>query len=49
MATCWCYVFFTPAPRLSEVGREEASKTQEHGTVMRHAILLASLTPLTAR
>ena len=40
---------FSAAARLSEVGREEASKTQEHGTVMRHAILLASLTPLTAR
>ena len=35
--------------QFSELGRGEASKTQEHGTVMRHAILLASLTPLTAR
>lgn len=30
MATCWCYVFFTPAPRLSEgwtsgAGREAGS------------------------
>ena len=40
---------FSLTARVSEVGREEASKTQEHGTVMRHAILLTSLTPLTAR
>ena len=25
MATCWCYVFFTPAPRLSELGRGRES------------------------
>ena len=26
MTTCWCYVFFTPAPRVSEGGRGRGGK-----------------------
>ena len=28
MATCWCYVFFTPAPRLSELARVKSLKPE---------------------
>ena len=39
MATCWCYVFFTPAPRFSEGGRLGRAGKRERYKVMPYSVM----------